>query len=248
VSGPSALRVGSEVRLYYAAAGGIGLAVSTDGGMTFQAQSQPVLQPDHTAAWELTTPRAPTVAVFPDRTFHMLYASGNAIGEAVSPDGKTNWQRVDGDPTTPALDPVLLPSAYVDPSTLPVGVPPPFDEGAVDDPMLVPSVDVAGSLVVRVLYTGYSAPIGASSRKSAIGVAGRYGASGAFTKQSSPVYNAQSGEAAPALLQFGGDQALLYVQQLNSTLDMAHPFFAIAAAYAPASSMLGAPGRFPTSP
>ena len=250
LSGPSVLRVGSEVRLYYGAAGGIGLARSTDGGLTFQAQPQPVLAPDHSAGWEFTPPRAPTVAQLPDGTFDMLYASGDAIGEAVSPDGVTGWKRVDGDPATPAtLDPVLVASAYVDPSTLPTGVPPPFDEGAVDDPLLVPSVDVAGKLVVRVLYTGYSAPIGAASRTSAIGVAARYhGTSVRFTKQSNPVYSVQSGEAAPALLQFGGDQALLYVQQLNSTLDMAHPFLAIAAAYAPPAGMLRAPGAFPTTP
>ncbi|HEX8793358.1 MAG TPA: hypothetical protein VF765_20585 [Polyangiaceae bacterium] len=241
VSGPSALRVGSEVWLYYAAAGGIGLAKSNDGGMTFQALPQPVLAPDHGVGWEFTPPRAPSVAVFPDGSFHMLYASGDAIGEAVSASGDGGWQRVGGAP-------VLTASPRVDPSTLPEGAPPPFDEGAVDDPLLVPSVDVAGRLVVRVLYTGYAAPIGASSRPSAIGVAARFDASGVFTKQSSPVYSAQSGEAAPALLQFGGDQALLYVQQLNSALDMAHPFFAIAAAYAPASSMLGAPGAFPSSP
>jgi hypothetical protein len=248
LSGPSALRVGSEVRLYYAAAGGIGLAKSTDGGLTFQAEPQPVLAPDHTSGWEFTPPRAPTVAQLPDGSFDMLYASGDAIGEAVSADGETGWQRVDGDPATPALDPVLVASAYVDPSTLPTGVPPPFDEGAVDDPLLVPSVDVAGKVVVRVLYTGYSAPIGAASRVSAIGVAARYSTSRVFTKQASPVYNVQSGEAAPALLQFGGDQALLYVQQLNSTLDMAHPFLAIGAAYAPATGMMGAPGAFPTTP
>jgi hypothetical protein len=250
LSGPSALRVGSEFRLYYAAAGGIGLAKSTDGGLTFQAQPQPVLAPDHTAGWEFTPPRAPTVAQLPDGSFDMLYASGDAIGEAVSADGETGWRRVDGDPTTPAtLDPVLVASAYVDPSTLPTGVPPPFDEGAVDDPLLVPGVDVAGKLVVRVLYTGYSAPIGAASRVSAIGVAARYDTSDRrFTKQANPVYSVQSGEAAPALLQFGGDQALLYVHQLNSTLDMAHPFLAIAAAYAPATGMMGAPGSFPTSP
>jgi hypothetical protein len=248
LSGPSALRVGSEVRLYYATAGGIGLAKSTDGGLTFQAQPQPVLAPDHSAGWEFTPPRAPTVAQLPDGSFDMLYAAGDAIGEAVSPDGETGWQRVDGDPATPALDPVLVASAYIDPSTLPTGVPPPFDEGAVDHPLLVPGVDVAARLVVRVLYTGYSTPIGAATRASAIGVAARYGTSGAFTKQSSPVYSVQSGEAAPALLQFGGDQALLYVQQLNSTLDMSHPFLAIAAAYAPAAGMLGAPGAFPTTP
>lgn len=248
LSGPSALRVGSEVWLYYAAAGGIGLAKSTDGGTTFQARPQPVLEADSTAGWEFTPPRAPTVAEFPDGSFHMLYASGDAIGEAVSADGATGWKRVDGDPTTAAVDPVLVASAHVDPSTLPAGVPPPFDEGAVDDPLLLPSVDVAGRLVVRLLYTGYSAPLGASSRVSAIGVAGRFGATGVFTKQSSPTYSVQSGEAAPALLQFGGDQALLYVQQLNSALDMAHPFLAIAAAYAPASSMLGSTGSFPTSP
>jgi hypothetical protein len=239
------VRVGSDVWLYYAAAGGVGLAVSSDGGRTFQPQPGPVLGADQGIGWESTPPRAPSVAVLPDGTFHMLYASGDAVGEAKSSDGKT-WQRVDGDPTTPALDPVLLPSAHVDPSTLPAGVPPPFDEGAVDDPLLVPTVDAAGRLLLRALYTGYSAPIGAPSRTSAIGVAGRFGTNGVFTKQPNPVYSVQSGEAAPALLQFGDEQALLYVQQKNTTVTPS--YVSIAAAYAPASGMLGAAGAFPTSP
>jgi hypothetical protein len=245
LSGPSALRVGSDVWLYYAGAGGIGLAVSNDGGKTFQPQAGPVLGAADGVAWEFTPPRAPSVAVFPDGTFHMLYASGNAVGEAMSADGKA-WRRVDADPTTPAFDPVLVPSAHVDPSTLPVGVPPPFDEGAVDDPLLVPTVDVAGRLVLHALYTGYSAPLGAKSRTSAIGIAGRLGTSGRFTKQPDPAYNVQSGEAAPALLQFGDEQALLYVQQANTSVMPS--YLSIAAAYAPASGMLGAPGAFPTSP
>jgi hypothetical protein len=238
LSGPSALRVGSDVWLYYAGAGGIGLAVSHDGGGTFQSQSAPVLAAAGGASWEPTPPRAPSVAILPDGSFHMLYASGDAIGEAVSADGKA-WQRV-------GADPVLVPSAHVDPSTLPTGVPPPFDEGAVDDPLLVPTTDVAGRLVLHVLYTGYSAPIGAPSRASAIGLAGRFGTSGRFTKQPDPVYNVQSNEAAPALQPLGDSQALLYVQQSNTSVMPS--FLSIAAAYAPASSMLGAPGSFPTTP
>lgn len=246
LSGPSAVRVGSDVWLYYAAAQGIGLAISHDAGLTFQSQAAPVLGMSGAGTWESTAPRSPSVAVFPDGSFHMLYAAGNAIGEAVSADGKTGWKRADGDSSTPALDPVLVPSAHVDPSTLPTGVPPPFDEGAVDDPDLVPTTDVAGELVVHVLYTGYSAPSGAKSRTSAIGLAGRFGTAGTFTRNPDPVYNVQSGEAAPALLQFGDSEALLYVQQSNTS---AMPsYVSVAAAYAPASAMLGAAGAFPPSP
>src|ERR1700733_8374323 len=145
LSGPRALMQGGQVLLYYAGSGGIGVATSSD-GLTFTKTPAPVLTPDLTAAWETTAPHAPAVAVFPDGTWHMLYGAGDSIGEATSADGMT-WTRV-------ADNPVLTPSAMVDPSTLPAGVQPPFDESRVDDPVMAPQTDLDGGLQVRVLYTG----------------------------------------------------------------------------------------------
>jgi hypothetical protein len=244
VSGPSALRVGSEIWLYYAAAQGIGLAKSSD-GRSFTKTGQPVLGLDQASRWEFTAPRAPSVAVFPDGTWHMIYASGNDLGEATSSDG-VKWERVDGDPSTPALDPVLAPSAVVDPSTLGEGEHPPFDEGAVDDPLLVPRVDPTGQLQVRVFYAGYDKPLGEPSRTAAIGFAARYGDSGALSRQAQAVYTApQSSANAPTLLEWSGT-ALLYVSQVDIT---GMPTFnAIAAAYDPTAGSPTAPGKFPSAP
>src|SRR5258708_28263137 len=100
VDGPSALRVGGEVWLYYGGAGGIGLARSID-GLLFTKTPGPVLAPDPGNAWETSPPRAPSVAVLPDGSWTMFYAAGNAIGEAHSSDG-LSWTRVDGDPSSEA--------------------------------------------------------------------------------------------------------------------------------------------------
>src|ERR1700722_12036441 len=51
VAGPSVLRVGPAYYLYYAAAGGIGLARSAD-GLKFEKMPSPVLAPDPSASWE----------------------------------------------------------------------------------------------------------------------------------------------------------------------------------------------------
>ena len=102
------MRIGARIALYYAAAGGIGVAVSED-GVSFTKNQAPVLAPDVSVRWETTSPTAPSVALFPDGTWHMLYAAGVSIGEATSADGYA-WTRVDGDPATTELDPVLEPS------------------------------------------------------------------------------------------------------------------------------------------
>jgi|GEM_PF-935799 len=235
LSGPSALSVGGQVWLYYAAAGGIGLAQSSDGA-TFTKLSQPVLAPG--SGWESTPPRAPSVAVFPDGSWHMLYAAGDSIGEATSDDGKT-WTRVG--------DPVLAPTPAVDPSTLPPGVQPPFDEGQVGDPLLLPRTTIAGRLQVRVLYTGWNAPPGTASRQSAIGLAGRYGDAGPLSRQSAPVYTVALHEAAPALFEWSGG-SLLYVQEDDTSISPTTPFTSIAAAFAPVAGTLPPAAPFPDGP
>jgi hypothetical protein len=238
LGGPCALMVTGQLWLYYAASGGIGLAQSSD-GLTFMKQSAPVLTPDPGATWETTTPHAPSVAVFPDGSWHMMYGAGVAIGEATSPDG-INWTRVDDNP-------IFVPSPTVDPSTLPAGVPPPFDEGQVDDPMLAPQTTVDGRLQVRVLYTGYGSPPGTTGRASAIGFAARFGDSGLLTSQPDPVYTASLHENAPAFFEWSGG-SLLYVSEDNTSLSTTMPFPSIAAGYAPATDTLPAPAPFPSSP
>jgi hypothetical protein len=161
------------------------------------------------------------------------------IGEATSSDGQT-WIRA-------GSDPVLAPSTPVDPSTLPAGVRPPFDEGEVGDPVLAPRVTVDGRLQVRVLYTGWQEPPGASSRSSAIGFAARYGGSGSLSRQSTPVYTVQMHEAAPALFEWSGG-SMLYVQEDDTSLSTSMPFTSIGAAYAPVDKTLPPAEPFPANP
>jgi hypothetical protein len=232
LAGPSAVRAGGQVWLYYAAAGGIGLATSAD-GLSFVKTGRPVLGPDPGVTWETSAPRAPGVARMPDGSWRMFYGAGVAIGEARSDDG-LGWTRVDGDPQTLALDPVLSPGSS-------------FDRGQVDDPVVLPRITAAGRLHVRVLYTGYDAPPGTPSRGSSIGFAARYGAAGALARQATPVFGAGSHEAAPALFEYAAG-SLLYVQQDETAQDRANPYTAIAAAVAPESSTLPAPGSFPAAP
>jgi hypothetical protein len=244
LSGPSALLTGGEVYLYYSAAGGIGLAMASD-GLTFTKVAGPVLAPDPTMAWETSAPHAPTVAIFPDGSWHMLYGAGDSIGEATSSDGQT-WTRVE-------TNPVLSPSAVVDldAATLATGVQPPFDEGRVDHPVMSPQTDIDGRLQVRVLYTGYGlvqADGGTSAQpSSAIGLAGRYGTSGPLSRQSAPVYTVSLHEAAPAFFEYSGG-SLLYVQQDNPALSATMPYTAVAAAYSPADGSLPPPLPYPSSP
>jgi hypothetical protein len=242
VHSPALLRSGAEVWLYYAAAGGIGLAVSPDGVHFTKAQSAPVLAPDPAATWETSPPTQPSVALLDDGKLHMLYAAGVSIGEALSADGRV-WTRLDGDPTTPALDPVFSPLSF-DASSLAPDASPPFDVGQVADPCLLPRDTAAGREQVRVLYTGYDAPPSATPRASAIGFAARYGPSGLLERAPSPVYEVGKHEAAPALFEWSGG-AMLYVEQ-SSNVSPAYP--AIAAAVSPPGVVLPRPTAYSSSP
>jgi hypothetical protein len=244
LTGPSALRVGSQTFLYYAAAGGIGVATSTD-GVSFAKNPAPVLVPDPSVTWETTTPHAPSVAQYPDGQFRMLYAAGNDIGEATSADGIT-WTRLDSDPTTPAIDAVFGPTATVDPSTLATGELPPFDTAAVGDPCLLPRVTASGRLQVRVLYTGTALPGDGGAPASAIGFAARYGDSGPLVRNGAPVYSVSAREGAPALFEWAAG-SMLYVHQTYSAVGSA-TYPGIAAAYSPALDTLPAPAGYPASP
>jgi len=230
LSGPSALRANGQVWLFYAgggsaadagaATGGIGVATSGD-GLSFTKQGAPVVgTPPGCAA-----PRAPSVSIFPDGTWHMIYAACGSLYEATSADG-TTW--------TPAGDAVLGPGDG-------------FDALAVDDPMLSWRTTIDGRLQVLVLYAGRAASADGGPPDSAIGVAGRFGPSGALSRQSSPVYSVHLHEGGPALFEWSGG-SLLYVHEDDGTLDANNPFPAVAAGVAPVSATLPAPDPFPPGP
>jgi hypothetical protein len=244
LAGPSALRVGSQIYLYYAADGGIGLARSDD-GLAFVKEAQPVLTMSTDMAWETSVPTAPSVVVYPDGKLRMMYASGTSIGEAASDDGVT-WTRVDADPSTPEIDPVLVPGDPVDPSTLAPGAHPPFDTAQVADPSVSLRTTPAGRLHVLVLYTGYADPKEKAGRNGTIGFAARYGDSGALSRQAAPVYSVNKHEAAPALFEWQGG-SMLYVQQ-DKSIDSTTNVPSIAGAFAPPQITLDTPKTYASAP
>jgi hypothetical protein len=232
LAGPFVLRDNGGITLYYAAAGGIGVARSAD-GLTFHKEPAPVLVRDAASAWETTEVHAPTVYALPDGRLRMFYASGSSIGEAESTDG-THFTRLG-----PA--PVLRPAPPAPPGSLLPNEKPPFDTAGVGDPCASVRITAAGRLLIRVLYTGVDA-----AGATAIGFAGRFGESGPLERQASPVYSVGQKESAPALLD-SGDASYLYVQQ-DRRVDERLTYTAIAAAFAPGSTHLPTPVPFPDAP
>ncbi len=258
LGGASPLRVsdpeagGDEVVLFYAGAGGIGLARSAD-GLDFHKDDGPVLDATGAPAWETTPPRAPSVARLPDGRFRMVYAAGRCLGEAESTGDLRVWRRLDADPSTPVSDPLLCPAAIPAPGSLLPGEQPPFDTDAVDDPLLLPRITPAGRLQIRVLYTGYAAATDGGARPSAIGFAGRYGDTGPLERATGPVFSVGRHEAGPALFDLGDGTELLYVGEDHDASGGlggggGAPYSAIGAGFAPANEKLAAPAPFATSP
>ncbi|MEO8877728.1 MAG: hypothetical protein ABI461_19195, partial [Polyangiaceae bacterium] len=244
LSGPSVLAVGSDIYLYYAGSGGIGLAESSD-GFAFTKQPAPILAADPSVTWETTIPHAPSVAILPSGEFRMIYGAGACIGEASSADG-VHFTRLDSDPSTPSSDPILCPSAPVSGEAVEAGAFSPIDTGGVDDPLLLPRVTASGRLQIRVLYTGFAAPPGAPDRPSAIGFAARYGDHGPLSRAPAAIYSVSKHEHAPALFSWTTG-ALLYVTQDESpTSGSVYP--AIAGAFAPAQDTLPSPSGYADSP
>ncbi|MBI2391046.1 MAG: hypothetical protein HYV09_15750 [Deltaproteobacteria bacterium] len=215
IGDPCALEVGGAIWLYYATgAGGIARARSTDGlqGRAFEKDAGPiVLGGERNDLWETEPPRAPAVVRLDDGSFHLFYASGASIGEATSPDGVA-FTRLDADPSTPVMDPVIGPSEPVDPATLPPGVRLPFDDRAVDDPWVDRGLSAAGRVQYRLHFTGRDRRGGSS-----IGFAGRFGDSGRFEKRDGFVFGGKlfgdpdgnSHANAPTVARFG-DFALMF--------------------------------------
>jgi hypothetical protein len=231
LSGPALVRGPSgELLLYYAAAGGIGVARSTDGFTFTKDAANPILKRE--ASWETTEVRAPSVVRLPSGRFRMFYAAGASIGEADSDDG-IRFRRV-GDRAV--LDPAAPPA----PGSLLPNEKPPFDTASVTDPCVSFRTTPGGRLQVRVLYTGRDA-----ADASTIGFAARYGEDGPLVRQPVAVYAIGQKEVAPAFVE-RPEGSYLYVEQERR--DGTRTYRAIAGAFAPGNVKLPTPGDFPESP
>ncbi|WP_437321499.1 hypothetical protein [Sorangium sp. So ce385] len=233
VAAPSALLLGGEIWLYYAAEGGIGVARSADGA-AFAREPAPVLAPTAPGdGWERgAVPGSPGVVRLPDgslRMFYVVAGDGGAsfVGEARSDDGLA-WERVgDG----PALAPAPLPAAGAS-----AAEDEPFDSAAVFDPAPVLAVSATGRPILRVYYAGRD-----GAGRSAIGLAARSGHDGPLQRAAAPVFGASSALAprAPWVAAYPGF-SLLFVTQAAGTRDGEdHP--AVAAGVAPADASLPPP-------
>lgn len=234
LSGPAVVRAPSgELLLYYAAAGGIGLARSPDGATFTKDPANPIFVRDPASTWEATEVRGPSVYVLPDGRLRLLYASGAAIGEAESADG-VHFARLG-----PA--PVLAPSPPPAPGSLLPHEKPPFDTASVGDPFALPRITPAGRFQLRVLYTGRDA-----AGTTTIGLAGRYGTdAGPLDRQPLPVYSVGQGEVGPTFVE-RAEGSFLYVEQQRS--DGKRVYRAIAGAFAPGNVVLPPPADFPDGP
>jgi hypothetical protein len=223
---PSALHLGKEIWLFYAAAGGIGLAKSSD-GHAFTRVPGPVLGPSSTSWEHGAIPASPGVVRLDDGTLRMFYEialspDSTVIGEASSTDGVT-WTRHE-------MAPALVPSAPGSDAD------PPYDDAAVGSPspVLVPSTN--GRATLRVYY-GARNHLGAK----VIGLAARYAEEpdSPLQRATAPVFGTTKPLAPtePSALIYP-DFTLLFATEKSSTTD-ASP--AVAVGTAPALAVLPAP-------
>jgi hypothetical protein len=228
LASPAAVRVGSEIFLYYAAAGGIGLAKSAD-GTAFTKVAGPVLGAD-AGGWEAgAVPASPGVVVLPDGSLRMFYEvstglagapPATSIGEAQSADG-VSWTRLgDG----PALAPVGVGDGGGDT----------WDTGSVGSPFPQMAVSATGRTILRVFYGARDA-----TGIETVALAARYGTDGPLVRSVSPVFGTGGtlSPREPCVVAFG-EFALLYVTESSSASDT-HP--AIAVGVTPATAVLPAP-------
>ena len=219
---PAAIRGGGEVFLYYTAAGGVGLARSTD-GKTFTRESGPVLAPV-SGTWEGgAVPANPGVVQLDDGSFRMFYDVTDAggvrrIGEASSTDG-LSWMRVGDAPT-------LEPRVDTNPDD------PLYDGDSVGAPYPVLGKSSEGRSVLRVYYEAQDA-----LDRRAIGLAARYDpVAGAFERAVGPVFSGSFGPGQPCVLVCQGYSLLLVTQLEGRSKSEQIP--AVAAGISPADAVL----------
>ena len=127
LGGPFVMRRGTELLLYYAAEGGLGLARSTD-GHAFRKDPGPIVP---------APARAPGGYVDAANRVHIFFGRETDLHETI-----------DGGPPSVVFSPAAIPAV------LEKNEKPPFDTAAVDDPFVVTRTTPAGRFVVQVLYTG----------------------------------------------------------------------------------------------
>ena len=192
VGAPSVLRAGSEFRLYYAAAGGIGAARSSD-GVTFSKIPGPVLAPDVASSWEIgEMPGEPSVVQLDDGSFRMFYVAGQSIGEARSSDGWA-WERIPGGPVLAPVAPPDFPTPDAD------TVYEPIDDQRVAGPHAMLATTSLGRRVLRLYYAGQNR-IGLWS----LGLAARYGFDGPLERAYSGVLGNAYAPKGPSVIAFEG--------------------------------------------
>ena len=226
VGHPCALHVGKEIWLFYAAAGGIGLAKSSD-GHAFTRVPGPVLGVA-TSGWDVDAiPTSPGVVVLDDGSLRMFYESpvspdSSSIGEASSNDGIT-WKRRDDQAS-------LAPSARGDDAD------PPYDDAAVGSPSPVVARSTDGRATLRVYY-GARNHLGAR----VIGLAARYieEPDTVLQRATAPVFGTTKplSPTEPSALIYP-DFTLLFATERSSTSSSTP---AVAVAAAPALATLPAP-------
>lgn len=217
LSDPEVARVGSEIWIYYASEGGIGLARSSD-GVTFEKLPGPVLATASGGWDDGATPSSPGHLELRPGEHRLFYAALGSIGEARSPDGLV-WERL--------AEPVLEPAP-------PAPDDPPFDEAAVSDPEPVLAHSAEGRRIVRVYYAGTSAEGGG-----AVGLAARFGDSGPLDRAALPALSTSRRPRDPALLPLGELSLLYFTQQAGAGAAQDYP--ALALAVAPATLVLPSP-------
>ncbi|MCC6558423.1 MAG: hypothetical protein IT372_36245 [Polyangiaceae bacterium] len=222
VGAPSAVRVGAEIWLYYAAAGGIGLARSPD-GLAFTREPDPVLAPEG-GGWEGgAVPGSPGVLALPDGSLRMFYEiagpdGSTSIGEARSADGLA-WERAGA---APALEPSTAPDAY--------------DAAGAGDPAPVLGTSATGRTALRLYYAARD-----RAGRTTIAMAARFSDEGPFERAVSPVFGAAStlGPRSPCVVVYP-DLSLLFATQRAGKSD-AQDYPAVVAGVAPADAHLPPP-------
>ena len=234
VGAPSAILAGGEIWLYYAAAGGVGLARSPD-GLAFTREPAPVLAPAP-GGWERgAVPASPGVVALPDGSLRMFYevaGEGGAasIGEARSIDGLV-WERVgDGPALAPSLAPAGSGASDVD------DVEEPYDSLAVGDPAPVLATSATGRAALRLYHAARD-----RSGRAVIGLAARFADGEPFERAVASVFGAASslGPRAPCVLVYPERSLLFATQRAGSSGAQSYP--AVAAGVAPGNAQLPPP-------
>lgn len=227
IGAPAVLQVGDELFLYYAAAGGIGLArgLASD-GLTFAKEPGPVLAPD-AGGWEKGSPvKSPGVVRLDDGSFRMFYEvaiteTRSLLGEARSGDG-VSWQRL-GD--APALG---FGTVDADAGDIP------YDGSGVGSPFPILATSADDRRILRVYYGARD-----DQGRRTIGLAARYGDDGPLQRAVSPVFGTTKplDPSEPCVVVFAGFTLLFATEQATTT--QKHP--AVAVAVAPATAALPPP-------